>query len=535
MKSLELLRPRHYVLADLLVCLPFLLIPLLINLPFRVNIFLSWEGAYRLSLGQVPFRDFGLPMGYGYWMIPSLFFMVFGPTFSALIYSQVLINLVSLLSIRSIFYNLDVKPALTTLLLLVFSLSYVIYNFWPWYNHSVVVFELASLAMLTAALVQTESKLSVVNLIFSALLAFLSFFTKQDAGAICILICLGLLIYNRFLTGSYKPLLVFGVTLALVAAVVIVPLMKYDFLYWFNYGQAPHDSRVTIGKLMDIVLGDAQWEKVYLGCMLLIMIAGGKQRLALLFYQRKTFMLTFICLAMVGQAVITRATSPLPTDHMTYFHTFGIAGIIGLLSLGRVVVPARSIAFGALMAIVLFSPGYWKYVRGVFHIAPTTRATQEASPSSPWVSSSLRGFEKVLMPPETVEGMERLVKLYGGSGGKLKVLNMSELTPLALSMNYKPGTGQPLWYHLNIGIFDKEVDEFCQRIQRHEFDVVLFEDIPNLTHFYPYEVRDSLRRHYTLQDSFLAPRKDENSTIEVYVRRSDDKGASSAPPVQTGR
>lgn len=121
------------------------------------------------------------------------------------------------------------------------------------------------------------------------------------------------------------------------------------------------------------------------------------------------------------------------------------------------------------------------------------------------------------MPAATAEGIQRLLNDIPHTG-KLKVLNMSELTPLALSMNYTPPTNQPLWYHLNIGIFDKEVDEFCQRVARHEYDVVLFEDIPDLTHFYPYRVRDALREHYVVKDSFLAPRKLENSMIEVYVK-----------------
>ena len=70
----------RYRWIDLIVCLPFVLIPLALQLPYRVNIFLSWEGAYRLYLGQMPFRDFGLPMGYGYWLIPTGFFHLFGPS-----------------------------------------------------------------------------------------------------------------------------------------------------------------------------------------------------------------------------------------------------------------------------------------------------------------------------------------------------------------------------------------------------------------------------------------------------------------------
>ncbi|MEQ9306399.1 MAG: hypothetical protein RJQ14_20980, partial [Marinoscillum sp.] len=101
----------------------------------------------------------------------------------------------------------------------------------------------------------------------------------------------------------------------------------------------------------------------------------------------------------------------------------------------------------------------------------------------------------------------------------LKVLNMTELTPLALELGYTPPTNQALWYHLNVGIFQREVDTLRARVERQAYDLVLFQDIPNLEHFFPYEVQESLQSTYKLQDSFLAPRKEENSIIEVYVRK----------------
>ena len=67
--------------------------------------------------------------------------------------------------------------------------------------------------------------------------------------------------------------------------------------------------------------------------------------------------------------------------------------------------------------------------------------------------------------------------------------------------------------------FKREVDTLCLRVRRREYDLVLFEDIPDLTHFYPYQVRDSLRKYYQHDFDFLAPRKLENSTIEVYSRK----------------
>src|SRR5256885_15992379 len=80
---------KYYSYAETVPIILFAFIPLFINFPFRINIFLSWEGAYRISQGQIPFRDFGLPMGYMYWIIPAFFFKIFGPSLIPLVKAQV--------------------------------------------------------------------------------------------------------------------------------------------------------------------------------------------------------------------------------------------------------------------------------------------------------------------------------------------------------------------------------------------------------------------------------------------------------------
>ena len=45
-----------YIELTVIILLAF--VPLFLSFPYRVNIFLSWEGAYRLSLGQIPYKDF---------------------------------------------------------------------------------------------------------------------------------------------------------------------------------------------------------------------------------------------------------------------------------------------------------------------------------------------------------------------------------------------------------------------------------------------------------------------------------------------
>src|SRR5690349_11457840 len=85
---------------DIILILIFSAVPLFLHFPYRINIFLSWEGAYRLYLGEVPYKDFGLPMGFGYWIVPAIFFKIFGPYLFTLIKAQFFLNIVAGLSFR---------------------------------------------------------------------------------------------------------------------------------------------------------------------------------------------------------------------------------------------------------------------------------------------------------------------------------------------------------------------------------------------------------------------------------------------------
>src|ERR1700733_4765782 len=98
--------------AEVVIILLMACVPLALHLPYRVNIFLSWEGAYRMSHGQLPFRDFGTPLGGVYWVIPAIFFKLFGPRLYTLVISQVLINIVAGLSFRSILRSLSVNRSI---------------------------------------------------------------------------------------------------------------------------------------------------------------------------------------------------------------------------------------------------------------------------------------------------------------------------------------------------------------------------------------------------------------------------------------
>ena len=518
--------------------------PLFATFPYRNNIFLSWEGAYRISQGHLPYKDFGMPVGYMYWVVPAAFFKLFGTQMFTLIKAQVLINLLSGFAFRSIFRSLEIHPGIRFVSLLVFSLSYTFVNYWPWYNHTVIVFELIALAFLMKFLLHPGRKYAWLSL--SGIFAFISFFTKQDAGTLTFLLCMGILIYNSTVEKNWLPVLIFAGSFLIAGLAMILPFLQYDFGYWFNYGQAPHTSRISAGDIIKEFLSSSQWIKFYL-LMISVLLLAGIKNWKEYWQNKKQVIFALLTLGILAEAAIFQVTSYVPLDNNIFFHSFAIAFILYLLSS---ILPLnldtwKPIALCTAGVLLWWSQTYWKYVErfllkssdnaiettrylGYTYADVVNRNTYMIEldttdiPLHMWKVPKLKSFQKILLPGPTVDGIDRIINMNLVKSKKgLKVLNMTELTPLAREIPFEleKGSHYPLWYHKGVSMFEKETRMFIDRVESKYYDLVLFEYIPYLNNFYPFEVRESLQQHYKLVDAFPAPRKpSSHAWVEVYVR-----------------
>jgi len=524
-------------------------IPLFIHLPYRVNIFLSWEGAYRMSQGQLPFRDFGIPLGGMFWVIPAVFFKVFGVKLITLVKAQVFINIIAGLSFRSILKSLSVNKGIRLASVLLFCVSYSFFNFWPWYNHSVIMYELVALALLFRY-IRLEGKGGLAWLFGSAVFCCFSFFTKQDGGGMCFMIVFALLAVHSAYERKWKSLLFFAGSYVLVLLLIILPLLKYGFGYWFNHGQAPHTARVSAYDITEEFLGASQWIKFYIFLLLVLVMVRFRQWAALR-EDRNGVLLVVLTLGILGESAIFQVTSYTPPDNNIFFHSFAFAGVLSLLA------PLLPVNLGVRKWSLILSAGvllwwsgtWWKYMQRVAagvlpHREQAISTTGENVvnkstyminrdvagdiPMDQWVECGLPSFDRINMPRPTVDGIHRLMDMKlvkEGKGGGLKVLNMSELTPLAEEIPFalERNGHLPLWYHLGVGMFNKQADTFETRIRDHYYDLVLFEYVPTLNNFYPFRVRDRLLQDYQKVDSFMAPRRGGETvgTIEVFIKPTD--------------
>jgi hypothetical protein len=511
---------RQLFLFEFFLALFFSFIPLLYNNPYRLNIFLSWEGAYRLSLGQIPFRDFSLPMGYGYWVIPALFFKIFGPSMYSLITAQAFINLISILTFRSILKLLNIPALVIFLSVLVFCFSYVSFNFWPWYNHSVIVFELIAIYFTLLAIFQNPGWKVWASLATGAFFAFFAVFTKQDAGGFTVIILYLVLTYNALIERSMKLWVVFTAFLLFVGLIFILPLLPYDFLYWFNYGQQPHYSRLVPMNLLNQIIGWAYWEKFFLFIIMLMVLDKIKDARAF-FLNKKEFLFAFLCVAIIIEAMVIQVTSNEPPKGEVFFYAFGFAYCLANLRLTINLSRWYYLVTCVVLIIFWWSGIYWRNIQRVFSKRPVfIEKIEDEKPQKYRLVKEYKTLKKLYLAESTLEGIKKIKDLgIVKNKENLKVLNMSELTSLAYEIPFTPLTNQPMWFHQDVSIFQKEVDEFCEKIKNKEYDLVLFESIPvnEVINFYPEDVKKCLIENYKHEFTFLAPRTPEESYIDVFT------------------
>ncbi|GAB4237966.1 MAG: hypothetical protein Tsb0034_13360 [Ekhidna sp.] len=187
-----------------------------------------------------------------------------------------------------------------------------------------------------------------------------------------------------------------------------------------------------------------------------------------------------------------------------------------------------------LLALGLWWSGkYWDYITRMIPIKPEKNTAEVVSRStfslnkdstrlnkSNWKVPPYKEFRNIKLPPEAIDAIKTLDK-WAQTQVNPKVLNMSELTPLASIMRYDYEKNTPLWYHRNVALFDRELDYYLRNVERQQYDLVIFEDIPQLNNFYPFAIQEKLKKHYELWFSFQAPREKTTEIIEVYRRRDE--------------
>jgi len=384
----------------------------------------------------------------------------------------------------------------------------------------------------------------MIWLLLAAFFGFLSFFTKQDGGGLCLVMSLVLLAYHAFVDKDWKSLLIYIIAYSVVAVIFIMPLSREGFSYWFNLGQPPHSSRVS---LTDVFIGLLQESQALRLSIIFIALLGTAlfMKNKSVFLQKDKMLFLLLVLGIIAQATILQETSYTPPDNNIYFMSFVFVWLLVALSQ---LLPLQWNGMGALITIcigIFFmqSSRYAGYFNTLLQSAKKQSGGMTKSeegenvvgrknfllylkkndiPVGEWVRPELKVFEHMKMPKPTSDGVNRIMNMEEVKKKDPKILNMTELTPLAAAIPYgfDKGTSYPLWHHLGVAMFNQQAEIYEKKIAEKYYDLVLFEYLPGLNNFFPFRVRDSLMVHYRKVDSFYAPRVGPESmgTVEVYRR-----------------
>jgi len=501
----------------------FMVFPLLFKLSYRVHLDLPYEGTYRMYIGQMPFKDFKMPLGYGLFLVPLICFHIFGPFLKSLLISQMLITLLGGISLISVLKRLKLNDVQVYISLFVFCISYTVLYFWPWYNNTAFTFQLMGLALLLKTF-DSKNWFSKIGLLsISALLVFLAFFTKQDYGGLAFVFSLLLILYMSILKKDYITPISFVAIFGIIASAFIYPLLPYDFQYWFNLGKPPHQNRLNLAYILEEILLHCQWEKFYLLAICIIMIPYTKD-LKAFFINENKMLLFLISVGFIFEAMIAKCTSHLSFHNTTFYHAFGVAFILANVKFDFDL--RKNKYFVPVMILILFwwSGMIWEHAHKFFKMPELELTTKNSRAEIPpgryekWSTSEFKTLSGVKIPVSAINSIRKMKAMkITEKNPNAKILNMSELTILPYELGYTPLTDVPLWYHVDVGIFQKQVDELCAKIAAKEYDMVLFEEIPYIDDFFPEKARKALQASYKLDHTFLAPRLGGESFVEVYL------------------
>jgi len=430
---------------------------------------ITFEGGYRVYLGQIPFKDFFSPVGPGSFLLPALFFKLFSPNWTVFLVVQQFENCLFIVFLYLILVRLRVRVLIRCISLSAFTLLYLLLQTHPWYNTTAILllFAVGWLSLIP----------QVAAVICAGLLVGLAVLTKQDVGLLAFLIggfFTAVLSFepnsNQVIPSEYlirdkglvrlmlKRLLIFFLSVFFVVFIFAEATDPQKFIYWFNYGQTPHERRSFM----------------HLGLLwgLIALLPGA------IFNNRRLFMSGAFFLA----ASITRKTSGLEFTHY-YYVAFIPIFVDEFLNVKNTIKNALMMLF--LTFLILVHP-----VKSAYYVLEAMAIHQPEhfffnyrKISGPLVAmpNKLDAFSTKLMAPQaTIDALLHLKTemaewQLSGRGSDFRVLNMTELTPIYAELNVQPPKKIPLWFHSKITLFQDQVDELNAVLKTDLYDLILIQ------------------------------------------------------------
>ncbi len=427
-----------------------------------------FDGGLRISAGQVPYRDFYLPIGPMVLYLQAFFNWVIGAgTNSLLLHASVLNSIVLSCFFLYAQKHINLIPALG--LTFIFHFFYYGATVNPWYNHTALFFYiLAQLLLLNEC--EKEFRLSWLTLIMLGFLSTLSLFSKQDIGALGIAFIGSQIVF--FSVNRWRDLIIFIVTIVIFTSLIVVIYQQVsDFGYWFNYGQPPHSSRIhrlsgLVGKYM---IRDVRWHILVIVPVLFLLLKD---------FRQNTWMHLYLTLGFAGFSLIIFHTSG--QSRWTAYFALPFVGVflIRLLIENKNFILAEKHKNTVIYLICWILLAYC-YPIALKNISPVGLNLNKSY--HPLQNSSYQGM---LFQSEVLAGIEKIkaeLQNKKSSDDSEWLLNMSSYTFLYQDFGVVPPVGTHLWYHFDVTTFEEDYRRFKERLREKPFEYILLQEMSSGT------------------------------------------------------
>jgi len=427
-----------------------------------------FDGGQRILAGQVPYRDFFFSTGPITLYLQALFSLVWGINAGSMFLHVAVVSAIVL----ALFYKFaKERIGVWGAVVFTFCLHYFFYGATmnPWYNHTAIFFYLMAQFLIIKEVEQGRS-IVTWKLIVLGPLIFLSLFSKQDIGALGLLFIFFQLLF--FINDKKRAILFYTLSLLISATLLYGVLYIYtDISYWFNYGQAPHETRISLlsGLFNKKMIYDARWYLIF-GSLFLASLAPK--------LDRKTFQNCFMVIGFCLYSLVVYNTSG--QRNWTAYFSLPFAGIYLIRQLEMLsgpVIFGRSKRPMALLGSWIFLA----YVLPLVFYNTTTSRFQLIDKLAPLGHGA---YSKMLFSQEVREGIQKIKQELKGhqSSKKEWLLNMSSYGFLYEDLGVTPPIGTHLYYHRGISLFDKDYQErLINQIHRAKYEYILVQQMASGT------------------------------------------------------
>lgn len=496
-----------------------------------------WEGAYRIYVGQVPYMDFGLPIGPASISLAAVFFKIFGSDFEVLKLASIILQISSLGLFLAILRNFQFHVASIWIGMVFFVVIHAIQAKYLWYNNCALIFEIIALWAFSVLRMRPWRSLPQSFVIPLALLCsmatFATFLSKQDYGIIACSL-MGFLFVLEFRSKEHRLILaIFMATMAILALGFALAFANSPLGYWFNLGQA-HQARRLEGLTLAHFFSEPKGlvAATFLACMSCAVALFFKK------FDRDKLAVAIITIGLAVQCAVTNRTSGLAF----------LSGYYGFVFIGPLIFECFSRfdsllvrCTGFLLALVaLFMSNTQqsiavKDIRNYFEAEGVSdffgRRIGSASGNvpDPLIRGVDAGFPEFGRQYLFEHSWKALARLRDASkamsareqdgrkeGERCQVLNLTELTPLARTLDYKPCLKMPLWYHPGISLFEREQALIESLVRDKEPAIILVQKTHFLADAWYDRLIAGLETSYFKLEEFKAAA--ENDPVRIYLR-----------------